>query len=65
MPVLFMRLKSGCIWYVPGFGEQQDPLEKWEALLESIKDEECTPILGPGLHDQIQYGPDEGQGTIW
>jgi hypothetical protein len=59
MPVLFMRLKSGRIWYVPGFGEQQDPLEKWEALIESIKDEECTPILGPGLMEFL-YGDTQG-----
>lgn len=55
MPVLFMRLKSGRIWYTPGFGDQQDPLEKWEALVGSIQDEECTPILGPGLTEFL-YG---------
>jgi hypothetical protein len=49
MPVLFMRLKSGRIWYVPGFGEEQDDFEKWESLAGFIRDKNCTPILGPGL----------------
>ncbi len=48
MPVLFMRLKSGRLWYVPGFAD--DPrFEKWPALLRSIRQRKCTPILGPGL----------------
>lgn len=51
MPVLFMRLKSGKLWYKPGFTDQQSSKieEKWEPLLESIRDEICTPILGPDL----------------
>ena len=48
-PVLFMRLKSGRVWYMPGFGEEQDEFEKWESLAGFIQDKQCTPILGPGL----------------
>ena len=48
-PVLFMRLKSGRIWYVPGFAEDAEGFEKWPALLRSIRQGKCTPILGPGL----------------
>jgi len=51
MPVLFTRLKSGRIWYVPGFGEEGKGFEKWPALLRSIKRGQCTPILGPGLYE--------------
>jgi len=50
MPVLFMRLKSGRIWYVPGFGEGHT-FRKWNALIAYIKDKSCTPILGPGLFE--------------
>jgi hypothetical protein len=49
MPVLFMRLKSGRVWYAPGFG----PFEKWPALFTDIRQGRCTPILGPGLTDAL------------
>lgn len=52
MPVLFMRLKSGRIWYVPGFGEGRE-FRKWNALIAYVKDKTCTPILGPGLFEPI------------
>jgi hypothetical protein len=52
MPVLFMRLKSGRIWYVPGFGEGHE-FRKWNALVAYIKDKACTPILGPGLIEPL------------
>ena len=52
MPVLFMRLKSGRIWYVPGFAGKQE-FEKWPDLLLSIREGRCTPILGPGLLEPL------------
>ncbi|MFZ5905383.1 MAG: CHAT domain-containing protein [Chloroflexota bacterium] len=52
MPVLFMRLKTGRIWYVPGFGEEGE-FKKWPALLSSIEKGQCTPILGPGLYEPL------------
>lgn len=52
MPVLFMRLKSGRIWYVPGFGEGHE-FKKWNALIAYIKNKSCTPILGPGLYEPL------------
>lgn len=55
MPVLFSRLRSGRIWYEPGFrlsrGEQA--FDKWRALFSAIWDGECTPILGPGLLEPL------------
>ncbi len=59
MPALFTRLKSGRIWYVPGFGEERKGFEKWPALLRSIKRGQCTPILGPGLSEVILGSPRE------
>jgi hypothetical protein len=50
VPVLFMRLKSGRIWYSPGFA---DPFEKWPAIFHDIRQGRCTPILGPGLTDAL------------
>jgi hypothetical protein len=59
MPALFTRLKSGRIWYVPGFGEDRKGFEKWPALLRSIKRGQCTPILGPGLYEPFLGAPRE------
>jgi hypothetical protein len=53
MPVLFMRLKSGRLWYAPGFAEDRGGMEKWPALLRSIRKGKCTPILGPGLTESL------------
>jgi CHAT domain/SIR2-like domain len=53
MPVLFLALKSGRIWYEPGFegqsGGADHEMQKWPTLLRSIREGRCTPILGPGL----------------
>jgi hypothetical protein len=53
MPVLFMRLKSGRIWYMPGFGGDPKGFQKWPALLNNIRRGVCTPILGPGLTESL------------
>jgi hypothetical protein len=53
MPALFMRLKSGRIWYVPGFGDERNEFEKWQGLAGFIREKTCTPILGPGLAESL------------
>jgi len=53
VPVLFMRLKAGRLWYTPGFTGDSEGTEKWPALIDSIFEEECTPILGPGLTEPL------------
>ncbi|MGH8658857.1 MAG: CHAT domain-containing protein [Gammaproteobacteria bacterium] len=53
MPVLFMRLKSGRIWYTPGFAADSQGFQRRPALLSSIRSGECTPILGPGLIEPL------------
>lgn len=52
MPVLFMRLRSGKIWYVPGLGDEGE-FDKWPAIIAAIQNEKCTPILGPGLYEPM------------
>ena len=59
MPALYMRLKSGRIWYVPGFGDERKGFEKWPALVRSIRRGQCTPILGPGLYEPMLGAPRE------
>jgi len=54
MPVLFMRLKSGRLWYKSGFADEQEgDLEKWPALLRNLERGRCTPIIGPGLTESL------------
>lgn len=53
MPVLFMRLKSGRIWYEPGFGGESQELKQWPALLRTIERKRCTPILGPSIGETL------------
>lgn len=52
MPVLFLRLRSGSLWYQGGFGDQQD-LARWASIQAAIEDGQCTPILGPGMIEDI------------
>jgi hypothetical protein len=53
MPVLFMRLRSGRLWYVPGLDTGQPGFDKWDALLNNIYQGRCTPILGYGLLEPL------------
>ncbi len=51
-PVLFLRLTSGRIWYVPGFATSPGrDFDLWPALLEYLqaRQPKATPILGSGL----------------
>jgi hypothetical protein len=59
MPALFMRLKRGCFWYAPGFGEARGPFEKWPSIVRTISKGLCTPILGPGLYEKLLGSPRE------
>ncbi len=49
VPVLTTRLKSGRLWYTPGFGEAGKGFDKFPAILQNIQEGLCTPILGAGL----------------
>lgn len=53
IPVLFMRLKSGRLWYTPGFGDARKGAEKLPALVRNVKRGRCTPIIGPGLSEAV------------
>jgi hypothetical protein len=50
-PVLFMRLRSGRLWYAAGFGTKG--FGKWPALVDDIFERTCLPLLGPGMTDAI------------
>jgi hypothetical protein len=49
MPALFMRLRSGRLWYKPGIGGTGE-LDTWKAINHAAQSIpcRCTPIIGPG-----------------
>jgi hypothetical protein len=53
MPVLFMRLRSGKLWYVPRFESQSGSYEGMPGLVGLIEKARATPILGPGMTDAL------------
>jgi hypothetical protein len=53
VPALYMRFKSGRIWYTPGFGDERDAFEKWPTLVDSIQHNECTPVIGGHIADYL------------
>lgn len=54
MPVLFMSLKRGRIWwYQPGFTGEQPGFDRWGPLVNHIRKGRCTPILGSGLLESL------------
>lgn len=53
VPVLYMRLRTGRIWYLRGLGIGRPAFARWAALLGHIENQKCTPILGSGLVDPI------------
>ena len=59
MPVLYMRLRSGRLWFEPGFTGERAEFEKWPAIVRSINKTLCTPILGPGLYESLLGSPRE------
>lgn len=55
VPALFMRLKSGRIWYTPGFTSATGGggFVKWPSLMDDIREGLCLPILGTGVTDSL------------
>lgn len=64
MPVLFLRLKNGRIWYVPGFGGDKAAFQKWPTLMAAIRKGRCTPILGPGIAEGV-FGSRDALAARW
>jgi hypothetical protein len=54
-PVLFTRLRSGRIWYEAGFAAED--FSAWPALIQAIRTQKSTPILGPGLLEALTGSP--------
>lgn len=55
VPVLYMRLLSGRLWYMPGYWGGENNTERIPSQIDHISNQELTPIIGPGLVEPI-YG---------
>jgi hypothetical protein len=53
VPALFMRLKSGRLWYLPGTAPGRERFDKWPSLITDFKVKKCTPVIGPGITDAL------------
>jgi len=53
MPVLFMRLLNGKIWYVPGQGGDGEEFDQWPVILSALENDKCTPILGQDIYEPM------------
>lgn len=62
-PVLFMRLKSGRLWYTPGFSSREGGSD-YQTEVRYINRGRCTPIIGPGLLESI-LGPSGDIARLW
>lgn len=51
MPVLYTHSKRGVIW--PPRGVDVKSFQKWNAVVMSLKNEKCLPVLGPGLVESV------------
>lgn len=60
MPVLFMRLKSGRVWYEPGFVfEGGNEFDKWKTICSQVRKGQFIPIVGPELGEDVFGGTRE------
>ena len=54
MPVLFMRLKSGMLWYERGFVSDADrDYPNWDGLFADIDQGRSVLVLGPSLGEKL------------
>jgi hypothetical protein len=60
MPVLFLRLRNGRIWYEPGFGgDSQNQFDKWKSICSAVRTGHFIPVLGPELGEELFGGTAE------
>jgi hypothetical protein len=55
LPVLYLRLRNGRIWYEPRFTGGRNELGQWRALCECVHKGKFIPILGTHL-DESGFG---------
>jgi len=53
MPALYLRLKSGRIWYEPGFAGEDDQFKKWRSITSSVRLGSFVPVLGSDVGEAV------------
>jgi len=54
MPVLFLRLLHGCLWYEPHFeGTEASVFEQWKSICTWVRQGICVPVVGPDVAEHI------------
>jgi hypothetical protein len=53
MPVLYLRLKSACLWYEPGLQAAGAAAAPWASLIRNVRRGNCVAILGPELSERL------------
>jgi hypothetical protein len=53
MPALFLQLKQGKLWYVPGFSPGANDDVPWDSVCGSVVNGDLVPIIGPDLAEHI------------
>lgn len=53
MPALYLRLKSGRIWYEPGFAGKGGDFAKWKSICRRVRWGRFIPILGPDVGEVV------------
>jgi len=53
MPVLFMRLRGGALWYESSGAQGTDPQYNWDGLLEDLGNGDTVMVLGTGLSEAV------------
>jgi CHAT domain/SIR2-like domain len=53
MPALYLRLKSGRIWYEPGFAGESGDFAKWKSICRRVRQGRFIPILGPDIGESL------------
>ncbi len=53
MPALYLRLKSGRIWYEPGFNGEAGDFAKWKSICRRVRQGKFIPIVGPDIGEAV------------
>lgn len=53
MPVLYLRLKSACLWYEPGLQGSGTAAAPWASLIRNVQKGKCVAIIGPELSERL------------
>lgn len=52
-PVAISGVRTGRIWYVPHFTDKDNTAINWGLITNTIHQQKCTPIIGPGLNSKV------------